>query len=114
MYAVMFEVHPTKKGTAEYFEIAGNIRGFLAEQDGFISIERFQSMNEEGKVLSLSYWDSEKSIEKWRNLLDHRHAQKTGMEKLFHSYRIRVAQVVRDYTHKDREFAPDDSNKILV
>lgn len=114
MYAVMFEVHPTKDGTAEYLEIAENIRKFLASQEGFISIERFQNMNDEGNVLSLSYWDSEKAIEKWRNLIDHRHAQKAGKEKLFHSYRIRVAQVIRDYTDTDREFAPEDSNKALL
>ena len=86
----------------------------MENRDGFISIERFQSFTEEGKVLSLSFWRDEAAIEKWRNVLEHRSAQKKGKESLFHSYRIRVAEVVRDYTESDRNEAPTDSNNVLA
>ncbi|SDK88782.1 Heme-degrading monooxygenase HmoA [Maridesulfovibrio ferrireducens] len=113
MLAVIFEVTPTKEGKEEYLEIASKLRVFLQDQKGFISIERFQSLVEEDKVLSLSFWENEADIEVWRNLLEHRHGQQTGKEKLFHSYRIRVAEVVRDYTEIERKEAPSDSNRTL-
>lgn len=113
MFAVIFEVMPKIEGKEEYLKIAAELRGFLKNQDGFISIERFQSLSDEGKILSLSFWNDEAAIKKWRNLLSHRVAQKKGRESLFHSYRIRVAQVVRDYTESDRNEAPSDSNKVL-
>jgi len=114
MYAVIFEVYPTAEGTAEYLEIAGRLRTFLENREGFISIERFQSLVDEGKVLSLSFWESEAAIETWRTLLDHRDAQQKGKSELFHSYRIRVAEVFRDYTNTDRSNAPEDSNRELT
>ena len=113
MFAVIFEVKPKIEGKEEYLKIAADLRSSLENQDGFISIERFQSLSEEGKILSLSFWHDEAVIEKWRNLLEHRAAQKKGKESLFHSYRIRVAQVVRDYTESDRNEAPPDSNNAL-
>ncbi len=113
MFAVIFEVTPTSEGKEEYLEIASKLRGFLENRDGFISIERFQSIADEGKVLSLSFWRDQESIEAWRNLMEHRFAQKQGKEALFHSYRIRVAEVVRDYTETDRAEAPADSNRAL-
>ena len=114
MFAVIFEVKPTKEGKEEYLEIAANLRKFLEGQEGFISIERFQSFTEEGKVLSLSFWENETAIEKWRNLHEHRMAQMKGKEKLFYSYRIRVAEVIRDYTESNREQAPIDSKQKLA
>jgi len=114
MYAVIFEVHPTESGNSEYLEIASRLKAFLSNRAGFISIERFKSLSEDGKVLSLSFWESEETISDWRNLLEHRMAQKKGKEKLFSSYRIRVAKVERDYTNEDREEAPLDSNKELI
>ena len=114
MVAVIFEVKPKIEGKEEYMTIAAGLRSFLENRDGFISIERFQSLSEEGKILSLSFWQDEAAIEKWRNLLEHRAVQKKGRESLFHSYRIRVAQVVRDYTESDRNEAPSDSNDVLA
>ena len=111
MLAVIFEVKPKSNGIDEYLKIASELRAFLVNREGFISIERFKSITEEGKVLSLSFWKDEAAIEKWRNLLEHRVAQKKGKENLFHSYRIRVAEVVRDYTESNRNEAPPDSNK---
>ena len=109
MLAVIFEVWPTEEGRAEYLEIAAKLRRFLESRDGFVSIERFQSLTDEGKILSLSFWRDEQAIEEWRNLVDHRVAQKKGKEFLFRSYRIRVAEVVRDYTAANRDQAPADS-----
>jgi heme-degrading monooxygenase HmoA len=114
MFAVIFEVTPTIKGKDQYLKIAAELRKLLENRDGFISIERFQSLTEKGKVLSLSFWKDEASIEKWRNLIEHRSAQKSGKETLFESYRIRVAKVVRDYTESDRGKAPPDSNATLL
>jgi heme-degrading monooxygenase HmoA len=114
MFAVIFEVTPKTEGKEEYLTIVAGLRGFLEDQDGFISIEKFQSLSEEGKILSLSFWHDEAAIKKWRNLLEHRAAQKKGRESLFHSYGIRVAQVVRDYSESDRNEAPADSNDILT
>lgn len=92
MYAVIFEVKPTEAGRAEYLEFSANLRKLFENRPGFISIERFQSLVEENKVLSLSFWEDEASIEAWRNVVDHRTAQKSGKGALFESYRIRVAQ----------------------
>jgi len=113
MIAVIFEVKIRSDKKEEYLKIASELRSFLENREGFISIERFQSLSEEGKVLSLSFWEDENAIEKWRNVLEHRGGQKAGKEKLFHSYRIRVAKVLRDYTESDRKEAPDDSKNIL-
>ena len=109
MYAVIFEVKPKEVGKEEYLKIASELRKFLEDQEGFISIERFQSLIDENKILSLSFWESEAAIEKWRNLSQHRNGQRQGKEKLFESYRIRVAKVVRDYTNEKRDEAPNDS-----
>lgn len=114
MFAVIFEVRPSAEGKADYLEIATELRNFLENREGFISIERFQSLTEEGKLLSLSFWRDEAAIEKWRNLLEHRSAQKRGRDFLFHSYRIRVAEVVRDYTESERDEAPLDSNNAML
>ena len=114
MLAVIFEVKPTTEGKPEYLKIAGEIRKFLQDQEGLISIERFQSLVDEQKLLSLSFWEDEESITKWRNLLEHRAAQQRGYDELFEEYRIRVAEVVRDYSMDEREQAPADSNAALI
>ena len=114
MYAVIFEVIPTAAGKDEYLEIAARLRAYLEGREGFISIERFQSLVDEGKILSLSFWETEASIAAWRQLFEHRAAQKAGKDRLFKSYRIRVAEVVRDYTAVERGEAPADSNVELV
>ncbi len=111
--AVIFEVHPTQAGMQEYQDIAGNLKAHLSSLPGFISIERFQSLADPGKLLSLSFWEDEASIENWRNFSDHRSAHKKGKEELFSEYRIRVGAVIRDYTIADRFAAPADSNKAL-
>ena len=106
MFSVIFEVIPTKEGKSEYLEIAAELRRFLEDQDGFISIERFQSLVDEEKILSLSFWRDERAIAEWRNVIEHRNAQKKGKDSLFHSYRIRVAEVKRDYSAVDRNETP--------
>ena len=111
MYAVIFEVLPTKNGKDEYLQIASKLKDFLQNREGFISIERFQSLSDENKLLSLSFWEDEKSIEIWRNMFEHRIAQDKGNASVFKDYRIRVANVLRDYTKEKREQAPKDSNE---
>lgn len=114
MLAVIFEVHPTEEGKADYFATAAGLRSFLEGRPGFVSIERFQSLVDEGKILSLSFWENEAAIQDWRNLFEHRMAQKAGKETLFRDYRIRVAEVIRDYSGTRREQAPADSNAHLM
>lgn len=113
MLAVVFEVYPTESGKAEYLAIAAKLREFLENRPGFISIERFQSLVDQNKILSLSFWESEEVIKEWRNLFEHRMAQKKGKNELFLNYRIRVAEVVRDYSSTSRNQAPQDSKSYL-
>ena len=112
MIAVIFEVTPTEEGKQEYLEIAACLREYLIKMPGFISIERFQSLAEPEKLLSLSFWENEDSITKWRNLEVHRNAQSKGRNQLFKEYRIRVCNVARDYTLTARNEAPSDSNDL--
>lgn len=111
MYAVIFEVYPESDRFEEYLDIAATLRLELENIDGFISIERFSSLVEEGKILSLSFWRDEQAIEKWRKLESHRMAQQKGREGIFRDYRLRVTQVVRDYGMKERGQAPEDSRE---
>ena len=109
MLAVIFEVWPAEGQTDTYLKIAAGLRTELQKIDGFISIERFQSLTEEGKVLSLSFWRDEEAIQNWRNLEKHRIAQSQGRAGVFADYRLRVASVVRDYGMNERAGAPADS-----
>ena len=106
MFAVIFEVEPEKESAQEYFNLATELRPELEKIDGFISVERFTSMYNEGKYLSVSYWEDENALNQWREHLGHRDAQKKGLNKIFRNYRIRVAQVIRDYGNDDRKEAP--------
>jgi heme-degrading monooxygenase HmoA len=109
MIAVVFEVRPRAGCLEKYLEIASTLRKELETIDGFVSIERFQSLNEPDKVLSLSFWRDERSVEQWRRRSAHRDAQARGRETLFEDYRLRVARVLRDYGMRDRDDAPSDS-----
>ena len=112
MIAVIFEVWPQDGFRNEYLDIAAALRPMLTQIDGFISIERFESLSEPGKILSLSFWRDEKAIEAWRNLELHRSAQAKGREYIFQDYRLRVAVVIRDYGMNDRGQAPADSRQL--
>ena len=113
MIAVIFEAVPADGKWERYFDIAATLRRELDKITGFISIERFQSVTDPGKVLSLSFWEDEESIRQWRNIELHRVAQKEGRSSIFNNYRIRIATVQRDYGMAEREQAPDDSQTIL-
>lgn len=113
MMAVLFEVTPQSGQNARYLEAAASLRDALATMDGFVSVERFQSLSRPGAYLSLSYWRDEAAVRGWRNHADHRAAQALGRAGVFASYRIRVVQVVRDYTATEREQAPADSTVAL-
>lgn len=102
MYAVIFEVE-AKDGRADrYFELAAQLRSELVKIDGFISVERFESLTNKGKYVSLSFWRDETAIKAWHTHMGHQMAQREGKESVFKDFRIRVAQVVRDYTMSDR------------
>ncbi|MDC5705351.1 antibiotic biosynthesis monooxygenase [Vibrio europaeus] len=109
MIAVIFEVQVAEGKTSEYLDIANELRPLFSEIEGFISIERFQSLSNEGKVLSLSFWRDENAIQEWRRLEGHRLAQSKGRNGVFESYRLRVASVLRDYGMDERSEAPQDS-----
>lgn len=112
MIAVIFEAEPADREA--YFQIAGELRPLLDEIDGFISIERFQSVSDPERVLSLSVWRDEVAVAAWRNVEAHRDAQNAGRGGVFRDYRLRVAQVVRDYGLRERDEAPEDSNAVIL
>ena len=111
MIAVIFEVWPRSGQKQAYLDIAAQLRPLLNDIDGFISIERFESLTEPGKILSLSIWRDEQAVEMWRKLSEHREAQAKGRSGVFQDYRLRVAGVIRDYGMFEREQAPLDSRK---
>ncbi len=110
---VLFEVKPTKQGKEEYLRIAAELKEELSKAEGFISSQRYESLNQDGKLLSINVWESEEALFKWRNNQQHRKGQKRGHDSLFEKYNIKVAKIIRDYSSTDREQAPADSNEFL-
>ena len=109
MIAVIFEVVPAPGKKQEYLDLAAQLRPDLERLDGFISIERFASLVNEDKILSLSFWRDEDAVKRWRNFSGHREAQARGRSSVFADYRLRIASVLRDYGMTDRAEAPQDS-----
>ena len=112
MIAVIFEVWPKPEHKQEYLDLAAELRPVLESIDGFISIERFESLTEKGKILSLSFFRDEAAVAAWRNVPQHRKSQSKGRAKIFENYRLRIAGVIRDYGMSDREQAPTDSRAV--
>jgi heme-degrading monooxygenase HmoA len=110
--AVIFEVEPRDGRRQDYLDIAAELKPRLAEIDGFVSIERFESLVTPGKILSLSFWRDEAAVTQWRELSEHRRAQAAGRGGIFADYRLRVAGVLRDYGMHDRAAAPADSRAV--
>jgi heme-degrading monooxygenase HmoA len=109
MIAVLFEAWPAEGQAQRYLDIAAALRPELAAIDGFVSIERFRSLSDPDKLLSLSFWRDEAAVVAWRNTPDHRTAQADGRTHVFRDYRLRIAGVLRDYGMDDRAQAPADS-----
>ncbi|HTQ43732.1 MAG TPA: antibiotic biosynthesis monooxygenase [Polyangiaceae bacterium] len=109
MIAVLFEVWPHEEGRQEYLDLAAALRERLEQVDGFVSVERFQSLTDPGKILSLSFFRDEEAVAEWRRVAAHRDAQARGRAAIFRDYRLRIASVVRDYGLRDREQAPTDT-----
>jgi heme-degrading monooxygenase HmoA len=112
MIAIIFEVVPKEGMTDPYLDMAAEMRPLAEGIDGFLSVERFQSLTNPGKLLSLSLWRDEAAVEEWRKLAAHRRAQEAGRTRLFADYRLRVAAVIRDYGMAEREEAPEDSRAV--
>lgn len=112
MIAVIFEAWVPGAAQADYLDLAADLRPLLAELDGFISIERFQSLTTPGKVLSLSFWRDEAAVAAWRNLPEHRRVQAAGRDRVFADYHLRIAAVTREYGMTARAEAPPDSRAI--
>jgi heme-degrading monooxygenase HmoA len=109
MVVVIFEVWPASGRKDEYLDIAARLKPELEAVDGFVSVERFQSLTDQGKILSLSFWRDEEAVRAWRNAEHHRVAQAKGRGGVFADYRLRVASVMRDYGMEERAQAPRDS-----
>ena len=109
MIAVLFEVVPRDGRQQDYLDLAAKLGTDLEGFDGFISIERFSSLSQPGRILSLSYWRDEAAVRAWRCRPQHRSVQEQGRDGIFEDYRLRVASVIRDYTLRDRTEAPADS-----
>jgi heme-degrading monooxygenase HmoA len=112
MIAVIFEVWPKPELKQTYLDLAAALRSQLEEIDGFISIERFESLTEPGKILSLSFFRDEAAVAAWRNVEAHRRAQAKGRGEVFADYRLRIASVIRDYGMNERAQAPRDSRSV--
>ncbi len=112
MIAVLFEVQPAEGMRQSYLDIASSLRPVLHETEGFISVERFQSLSDPRKILSLSFFEDEAAVRRWRTLSAHRAAQTQGRSVVFADYRLRVAEVLRDYGLSDRAQAPADSRAV--
>ncbi len=112
MIAVIFEVEPAEGHREAYLDLAAKLKPMLEEIDGFISVERFESLMQPGKILSLSFWRDEEAVAAWRALSAHRAAQSRGRNEHFADYRLRVAGVIRDYGMNEREQAPADNRAI--
>jgi heme-degrading monooxygenase HmoA len=111
MIAVIFEVQPHPDRRNAYLDAAARLKPRLESMDGFVSVERFESLTTPGKILSLSIWRDEEAVRAWRNLEEHRRVQAAGRQSLFADYRLRVAAVIRDYGKNDRAQVPDDSRR---
>ncbi len=112
MIAVIFEVTPAAGRRDEYLSLAAALRPELEAIEGFVSVERFESLTNPGKILSLSIWADEAAVARWRTQHHHREAQQAGRHGVFRAYRLRVAHVLRDYGLEDRAQAPDDSKVV--
>ncbi|MGR3781145.1 MAG: antibiotic biosynthesis monooxygenase family protein [Albimonas sp.] len=112
MIAVIFEVVPKEGRRQPYLDMAADLRPLLAEVEGFVSVERFESLTTPGKLLSLSFWEDEAALARWRAVERHRGAQTAGRRSMFEDYRLRVAGVIRDYGMEDRAQAPADSRAL--
>ena len=112
MIAVIFEVWPKPEHRDRYLAMAADLRPILEGVDGFVSVERFESLTEPGKLLSLSVWRDEEALARWRAVEAHRKAQVAGRGSLFADYRLRVAAIVRDYGMAERDQAPEDSRAV--
>ena len=114
MIVVLFEVKVKQEGVTEYLALGAGLKRELERAEGFIRAERFKSLVHEGKLLSVSVWESEEAVEAWRNMLEHRMSQSRGREALFESYTITIASTIRSYTLTDRAGAPEDSNAFFT
>ena len=112
MIAVIFEVWPKQAYKDDYLQVAAELRTLLESIDGFISVERFESLTDTGKLLSLSFFENEEAVVAWRNTQEHRGAQAIGRNKYFADYRLRIASVIRDYGKEERTQVPVDSRNI--
>ncbi|MDU8944365.1 antibiotic biosynthesis monooxygenase family protein [Ovoidimarina sediminis] len=112
MIAIIFEVEPKTGMTEPYLDMAARMRPLAESIDGFISVERFQSLTNPEKLLSLSFWRDEAAVDEWRRLAEHRKAQTMGRTRFFDDYRLRVAHVLRDYGMTERDEAPEDSRML--
>src|SRR5579862_7695398 len=111
MIAVIFEVVPAPGQRTRYLDIAASLKEQLESIPGFLSVERFQSLVDPNKILSLSFWENEGAVIEWRNTVAHREAQTLGRNAVFADYRLRIASVLRDYGMRDRAQAPTDSRE---
>lgn len=114
MVVVLFEVKVKEEGVAAYLALAAGLKEELERAEGFIRSERFKSLTDEGKILSLSVWENDQAVEKWRNTVKHRLSQRQGHDSLFESYSLTVASKIRSYTLTGRGEAPEDSEAFFA
>ncbi len=105
MIAVLFEADAIPAQQERYLQLAAELKPLLTDIEGFIAIERFQSLSTPGKILSLSWWRDEAAVLAWKKNVLHQAAQSGGRESIFSFYRIRVARVFREYSSQTRSLS---------
>jgi heme-degrading monooxygenase HmoA len=113
MVVVIFESWPKRDGGKDaYLNMAAALMPLVQKMDGFISVERFQSVADANKMVAISFWRDEAAVSAWRNVIEHRRVQAGSRSTVFDDYRLRIAAVIRDYTSRDRREAPEDSRAL--
>ncbi|MDC1408228.1 antibiotic biosynthesis monooxygenase [Candidatus Puniceispirillum sp.] len=89
---LFFEVVPNSGHLHHYFSYVEKLKPELEKHKGLIWLNRYEAQLDDYSLLSHQLWDSEKSLENWRQNKQHRLAQKAGIKKHFKDYRIRIGQ----------------------
>lgn len=91
-YAVIFTSHRTD-GDNGYGYMATKMVELAAQQPGYLGVESAR----EDLGITISYWSDLESIKNWKANIEHKQAQKSGHEKWYSSFKVRISKVERDY-----------------
>ena len=96
MFSVLFEVHPKPDQWDAYLGYVKMLRPELEQVEGFVDNIQYRSLNREGWILSLSNWQDEKAVVRWRTKMRHHEVQELGRGEVLLDYHLRVGQITLD------------------